>query len=315
MNSAERLIGFTRMAAKFGYISLSRKLDTVKGQEPMRVGYFFFYSPYAEKLGLAKGSIKEKQLRHAVSAITDFWFRADALLDNESYYKSKGAVSDEERNQVLFGELNIDPFVPDDLVRVVKEIELPARQKARDSHFEFMKKFEQGKSGFEDIMEYRMNTTGIFSETILRVIHAFSDKTHDISSLIQTAINEGLCIQMGDDLIDSVIDYRGGIPNLFYALLLENPEERTNFEAAASADDVVRTKRPYDIARIYAPKTLATYMRRFEDMASRLPNDRRKFVRDSIGFVSHVSFSPHASVKGISLSDAAKMITRRTELA
>ncbi len=315
MNEAERFLGFSRMAIKLGSVGLSRKIAMAKGEEPTRFGYALAYSYYAEDLGIKKGSVKEKQLKKVIASITDLWFKADALLDGESDYGTGATIGADEKQKVLNGELSLDSTVPAEIRNIVSEIELRARKKARESHFDFISTFDPEKSTFQDIMAYRADTTSLLAETIIRVISAASGQNQDITSVLETVHKEALCLQMADDLIDCVDDSRNRRPNLFYSLLLENPQEKEKFDIDSHSQKIIDTKRPYDIAKFSASNTLSKYMKIFENMSSSLPTDRKNFTRDCMSFLTHVSFSPHSGIKGVTLSDISKMLARRTELA
>lgn len=312
MNGAERFFGLSRMAMRLGSVGLSRRIALARGEEPTRFGYPLLYSHYAEALGIKKGSLKEKHLRRVIATITDFWFKADAILDGESDYGTGSPVGTDEKYKVLDSELNLDPTIPAGIRNPVSEIELRARKKARESHFDFMSTFDPEKSTFQDVMTYRANTTSLLVETIVRVISAISGQNQDVTPILETIHKEALCIQMADDLVDCVDDSRNGRPNLFYALLLENPQEGEKFKASSFSQKIIDSKKPYDIAKLSAPDTLSDYMKIFEDMSLALPKSRKKFVKDCMSSLTCVSFSLHSGIKEVNIAVIREMLARRT---
>lgn len=314
MNRIEVAYRSSRIAVRLGSIALSRKFEQTRGQEPTRILHTLIFSDYAAMLGIQKGSAEDKQLKKIIPAITDLWFKADAILDQDALYKEQDkAALDEERKKALSEKLCLDESIPGDMRQNIETMELLARKRAYIAHLNFMASFNPRESTFEDVISYRANTTGLLGETIVNAMNQVAGKGND-ARLIDIVRKESLCLQFVDDLVDSVSDFRKGLPNLYCALLLENPIESRRFEAASLSQDIVNTRRPYNIAQIYSPDTISSYMHKFFSLSSELPATRKKMIKDIMALGTYLSFTPNGSLKGTSLSEVRKILARKTEI-
>jgi len=311
MNRYERVVGASRMIARGIAIGVGRRIEEARGKEPTRILHSLAYSYYAEQMGIQKGSEKERQIKIVIPPITDYWFNADAVLDNDTtdaQLISLDGVLD-RRNGVLDKNTGV---VSEGIKRAIQEIEFVNRKKAYEAHKSFMEDFDPNTSSYEEVMAYRKNTTGLFADTIVKAIAIVAETAEDISPLLQRAGTESICFQIADDLVDCVFDFRKEVPNLFNALLLEFPSERDRFANAISSPAFLRNNRPSGIAKKYAPKTLDECMRRYNSLAETLPWQRRKIARDGLALVFYLGSTPNGSKSTISFSDGFNSLRKRT---
>lgn len=315
MNKFENLYKSSRMAARITRVALSRKREVRRGGEPTSTLYALLYSPVAERLGIQKGSDAEKNAQKVTSAISRAWIKADAILDEDADYAGidLDALA-KEKDLMLNTPLILDKTVPEDMRRKVEEMEMAARKRAYEAHSNFMATYDPATSTFDDVFGYRANTSGMMGETIASAIYVVSGNDADIAALRANVLSESLCLQMCDDLVDSVSDYRKRLPNLLYALSIENPTERDRFEFASMNKAILETRRPYDIAQLFTPNTLLSYMRRFQAMSSLLPPDRRRLVQDSMAMTTYLSYSPNGTIGKINRSEIGQMLARKTKI-
>ncbi|OGH11046.1 MAG: hypothetical protein A3B38_02570 [Candidatus Levybacteria bacterium RIFCSPLOWO2_01_FULL_36_13] len=315
MNKYERYFRFSRMTSRVVLSSIHRSLEIKRGQEPTSMLYSSAFLPVIERMGIRKGSDKEKIARKLVHSILQYWFMADAMLDKDSVYsKMDEEILTQNIQDALNSQLFNDINMPLEIKRRIEEMEIDARRKAYVAHSEFMAKFNPSTSPFEEVLEYRIDTTGLFGETIVDALNIVSGKKQDVATFKDEMLNASLCLQMLDDLVDYVSDYRKEDPNLFYALTSENPTERTKLKIASANQFILDTKRPYEIAQVYAPNTLLSYIRKLESMSSNLPPYMKKFILDTLATIPYVSFTPNSSIDRFNRSEMKKIIAKKTKV-
>lgn len=203
--------------------------------------------------------------------------------------------------------------VPQNIREAVERMEYGARGETYKAHIDFMAEFDPNKPSYEDVMSYRNATTGTLAEILGRTIALISGTNENISPILENMRREAICFQFIDDLVDCVADFRKHLPNLFNALLLESPSEKERFESASCSQQVLRTLRPYAIAKATASETLTEYLRRFSNFASILPPQRRELVKDLMSSAQCLSYTPNALVP-VSLSEARNALQKGTRV-
>jgi hypothetical protein len=315
MNRCESFFRSSRMAARFAKDIISRNLESIMGQERTTTLYNLIYSPLAQRLNIQEKSETEKIAKQVICTVSRSWFKVDALLDGDAEYAGiDPEVLASKKEAAINSDLIFDNRVPVAIQNEVTTMETAAKKKSYEEHVDFMLKFDPAISTFNEVLEYRTNTTGLMGETILNALHIVSGNNQNISAIRKEVINESLCLQMCDDLVDSVSDYRKKLPNLLYALLLDRPKEKEKFESASINQTILDTKKPYDIVKFYAPNTLSAYLQKFKNMSSTLPKDRKRFVTDSMASMTLLSFSPNATIGKVSKSVVRQMLSRRTNI-
>lgn len=312
MNRRESLIGAFRFTSQALAMEAKKRAERIRGKDQTRILYYFIYSHYARQAGVKKGSSKEQQVKQVANEISAFWFSVDAAID-------KDAVNNVNVNEVLNeGNALLDNKdgvgISDDIKQAIQEMEYENRKKAYKTHKDYMAGFSPGTSSFEDVLEYRRDTSGLLAETIGRGIAIASETDQDIPLLLQQMRVEAMCLQFGDDLVDSIVDHRKQSPNLFNALLIEFPSEMEAFEEVSTSTAVLDKNKPYQIIKKYAPQTLTEYEKRFKTLAATLPRKRRRFVYECMALSSHLSYTPNATVFQARLADVVDPLKRRTKI-
>ena len=308
----ESFIRHSRTLLRAVGVGVNREIEKRKGKEPTKILHTVMYSHYAGLLGIKKGSLEEEQIKEVLPQIVDYWFGIDAGLDGD-LPNARIIDENEVTNDSAFRLSVVRSKVPQNIREAVERTEYGVRGDTYKAYIDFMAKFDPNKTSYKDVMEYRNVTTGTLAEILGSTIALISGANGNISPILENMRREAICFQFIDDLVDCVADFRKQLPNLFNALLLENPSEKEKFESASCSQQVLRTLRPYAIAKATASETLTEYLRRFSDLASSLPPQRRELEKDLMASAQCLSYTPNALVP-VSLLEVRNALRRGTRV-
>ncbi len=293
----ERILGTSRAFLRLAALAIKGKIG-LEGKEPPSITNTFFIKAYSRFLELGPKESERIGVNRIVLEVIDYWFWADSYLDSQppgSSFKleeihHKG-VSDKHRFQKVENTINgsgLSQETKEDLGKLV----VGYKKEAIHAHSNFIHDFKPSKTSYDSVLNYRQQTSGDMVEMIIRVIGISAGaKDEDIEKIIGVARNEILGLQMADDMVDSVSDF-GQLPNLFNALLIEEPNEMQQFSGAISSNDVIHSMKPYQIADSFSPETLAEYIHRFKKMIGELPEARRNLMHQFMAVASYCSYTP-----------------------
>lgn len=268
------------------------------GEEPTNITESFILRDYSRLLGLEPKESKSLGVNRIVSEVVDYWCWADSYLDLQPLSENivldeihHEGISDKQRFQQVEHTINdshLSEQTRDELTNLIRDY----KERSFQFHTDFVSDFNPFLTPYESVLNYRYRTSGDMAEMIIQIIGlSVGAKEKDIERVINMARAEMLGVQMIDDMVDSVSDF-GQLPNLFNALLIDNPDEMQSFSEAISSQDVILSNRPYQIAESFAPETLSEYFDRYREMIKELPKKRRDCSLQFMAAATYCSFTP-----------------------
>lgn len=297
MLSHERILGASGLALKLATTITRAKVERKRGESTSLLNSFIF-KDYSRLLSLGPKRGESLGVNRIVSEVVDYWFWADSYLDSQPLRVSielgevlhKGS-SDQQRFGRVENTIN-ESRLPQQIKEGIKNLIRDYKEKTIQSHTTFIRDFNSFLTPYEPVLGYRQQTTGNMAEMLVRIVGLSAGaKEENMERIMRVARAESLGLQMIDDMVDSVSDF-GQLPNLFNALLLERPEEMKSFSEAISSQVVTLSKKPYQIAESFAPKTLTDYFNRFKKMIEALPKRRKARSLQFMAAATYCSFTP-----------------------
>lgn len=297
MLNRERMLGTSSLFFKLVALTAREKVSKAE-RKPGRLTNSFIIKDYSRLLGMDPEESEKTGVNKIVLEVIDYWFWADSYLDSQPPRASFGieeiyhkGVSDKHRFQKVENTI-IDSSLSQQKKDELRDLIVEYKERAIYSHFDFISDFEPLLASYGSVLNYRQQTSGDMGEMLTSIIGISAGaKDEDIKRIMGVARKEILGLQMIDDMVDSVSDF-GQLPNLFNALLVEEPNEVQQFLEAISSENVILSKKPYQIAESFSPKTLAVYIDRFKEMIDELPKERRNLLLQFMAIATYCSYTP-----------------------
>lgn len=308
----ERILGISSLLFKFVTETVRAK---AVGEKSTSLTESFILRDYSRLLGLEPRESESLGVNKIILEVLDYWCWVDSYLDlqplsvntelGEIHHKG---TSDKQRFQQVEYSINdnrLSQQTRDGLNNLIRDY----KEKSFHFHKVFVSDFNPFLTPYESVLNYRQKTSGDMAEMIIRIVGlSVGANQEETERIISMARAEMLGVQMIDDLVDSISDFRR-LPNLFNALLIEKPDEMRSFSEAISSQTIILTNRPYQIAESFAPETLAEYFDRYREVIEELPNERRDC---SLQFMAAATYSSYTPKKGESIN-LFSILSKRTK--
>lgn len=300
MNTAERAIYTTITLGRIGKIVAERKVQRKSNGDSPNPVFLLMFKDYHKLLGVQESARRTEAsgLADFGMVVTNYIFWCDGYLDSQPLgitessedFSYKGITHQERFDDVEQKAKEL--MVPPEKIDRILDLLTDFRRNVWTTHWSFFPSFSPLKTPYEEVRAYVSATTGATADILIRIMGtAASVPQERIEQAAAVGRQQANAFQMTDDLVDCVGDF-GKRMNIFNALLLERPEELGSFYEASKNPQVLMRRRPFQIASVYAPKTIKDYMQRFDAMVQHLSPRQKTISRGLMATGTFMSFTP-----------------------